>query len=134
MFTGWNDTTIGDWRFVTGDWKEQLGKEVRGNEVRNEGPSPTAVVLLKEFGTVASDECRGATMSAEMGRIPPHPRCFRMSCKQRSCRIRNLEEGTEDGRRSGSHIGSEAPRGVEESTWKKKEKSFWLEGGTPCFL
>jgi hypothetical protein len=20
MFTGWNDTTIGDWRFVTGDW------------------------------------------------------------------------------------------------------------------
>src|SRR5712664_1528082 len=77
---------------------------------------------------------RGRAMSAEMGRIPPHPRCFRMSCKQRSCRIRNLEECTEDGRRSGSHRGSEAPRGVEESTGKKKEKSFWLEGGTPCFF
>ena len=76
MFTGWNDTTIGDWRFVTGDWKEQLGKEVRGNEVRNEGPSPTAVVLLKEFGTVASDECRGASDECRNGKNTPTPPVF----------------------------------------------------------
>jgi len=43
---------------------------------------------------------------SEMGRIPPHPGCFRMSGNQRTYGIRNLEEGTEDGRsRKGIGIG-----------------------------
>jgi len=97
-------------------------------------PPPPQVCCRKSSELLRAMSAEGRAMSAEMGRIPPHPRCFRKSCKQRDCRIRNLEECTEDGRRSGSHRGSEAPRGVEESTGKKKEKSFWLEGGTPCFL
>jgi hypothetical protein len=35
-----------------------------------------------------------------MGRIPPYPRCFRKSGKERTYGLRNLEECTENGRRA----------------------------------
>src|SRR5882724_1640282 len=77
--------------------------------------------------TVASDERRAK--SSEMGRIPPHPRCFRKSGKQRSCEIRNLEVRTENGRRVG-HRGTES-RSEGRKGWLVSNK--WLTIiTTPC--
>ena len=49
--------------------------------------------------------CRG--MSSRMGIVGVHPGTFRKSGKQRTCRIRNLEEGTEDGRCRISRMGED---------------------------
>ncbi len=53
------------------------------------------VVLVCEFMGVPFVGERG---SSKVGIVGTHPGSFRKSGKQRSCRIRNLEEDTEDGR------------------------------------
>ena len=46
-------------------------------------------------------------MSSRSGIVGTHPGSFRKNGKQRTYRIRNLEEDTEDGRR-GSKVGEES--------------------------
>src|SRR5947208_14227079 len=52
-----------------------------------------------ELKSGGSEIRKEGLMGSRMGTIPPHPRCFPKSGKQRTCGIRNVEERREDGRR-----------------------------------
>src|SRR5260370_38323556 len=64
-----------------------------------------------------------------MGRMPPHPRCFRKSGKEKTYKIRKLEEDTEDGKQRGmmERKGQRTQRRDAECVERKV--SEWNAGG-----
>jgi hypothetical protein len=66
-----------------------------------------------------------------MGRIPPHPGCFRKSGKCRTYEIRNLEECTENGMCECKGLGEcQAGEDVERES---QEKIACLNQFVKCF-
>jgi hypothetical protein len=63
-----------------------------------------------------------------MGIVGTHPGSFRKSDNQRGCRIRNLEEHTEDKRGAKWKWRSRRERGA------RKERGSWLKDVTPVFF
>jgi hypothetical protein len=66
---------------------------------------------------------------SKMGRIAPHPRCFRKSGKQRTYRIRNLEEDTEDRKTMLAQRRGGAERIALRCTQGKEEGGLFLTIG-----
>ncbi len=66
---------------------------------------------------------------SKVGRIHPHPRCFRESGKCRTYGIRNLEEDTEDGRQSGMMERKSQRTQRRDAECAERKVSEWNAGG-----